>query len=80
MQAMLVHIQVTNELDDAQLYRYLFQESETIKNDLKTVKVFCRVMAQLTKFGVSAYMEQYDAVNKWMYWNVWENRLTRRKR
>jgi hypothetical protein len=43
MQALLAHLlQVAEDIDDARLYRFLFQESEAINNDLKTVKEFRR--------------------------------------
>ena len=42
MQALLAHLQVAEDIDDARIYRFLFQESEAINNDLKTVKEFRR--------------------------------------
>lgn len=45
-----------------------FQESETIKNDLKTVKVFRRIRAQSAAFRVP-FMQYNVANRKWLYWN-----------
>ena len=68
MQALLDHIQATDDIDDTGLYRYLYKESEVIRNDLKTLKVFRWIRAQLASFRIP-YV-QYNPVNrKWMYWN-----------
>ena len=47
MQALIAHLQVAEDIDDARLYRFLFQESDAINSDLKTVKVFRRIRAKL---------------------------------
>ena len=68
MQVLLAHLQVAEDINDARLYRFLFQESEAINNDLKSVKVFRRIRAKLGTFQVPFL--QYDAANrKWLYWN-----------
>ena len=68
MQALIAHLQATDNIDDAGLYRYLFKESDVIRNDLKNVKVFRRIRSQLAGFRVP--FMQYDPVNrKWRYWN-----------
>jgi hypothetical protein len=68
MQSMIEHLQVTDEIEDARLYRYLFQESEAIRNDLRTVKVFRRVRAKLATYNVP-FMQYDEASRRWLYWN-----------
>ena len=88
MQAMIAHMQATDDIDVAGLYRYLFKKSDAIRNDLKNVKVFCRIRSQLLA-GFNVPFMQYDPINrKWRYWNdftltgltVWQDQIQPRDR
>ena len=82
MQGMLKHLQETDEIDNAGLYRYLFREADTLANQLHLVPVLRKVRARLAEFDVP-YMKYDEAEQHWKYWNdftltgltVWNNSL-----
>lgn len=68
MQGMLKHLQETDGIDNAGIYRYLFREADAITNQLHLVPVLRKVRARLAEYEVP-YMKYESAEQHWMYWN-----------
>lgn len=68
MQAMVKHLQETDEVDNVALYKYLFREAEIVKTQLHLVPVLRKVRARMAE--LEAPFLKYDpATRTWMYWN-----------
>ena len=57
LQGMIRHLQVTDDIENAGLYRNLFREAEVIPNQLHLVPVLRKVRARLAEFDIPPLYE-----------------------